>query len=175
MKRLQLLLLLLIAHLDKEHPIAEAKTKLVKELDVFQQVVVAGTSVTVLVVVPGFGIIKNLSTRRKNTSDHLLISSLTTGFILLAVIKACSSLWLVIKGTRHIGTTSEPLGFTCSKKIPFHLRLPPLQVFQDSAQCQAPAHPHSNTWPQPVVGVVFCKLAELVLRKGITHSQLLFT
>ena len=119
MKRLQLLLLLLIAHLDKEHPIAEAKTKLVKELDVFQQVVVAGTSVTVLVVVPGFGIIKNLSTRRKNTSDHLLISSLTTGFILLAEIKACSSLWLVIKGTRHIGTTSEPLGFTCSKN--FHL------------------------------------------------------
>ena len=113
MKRLQLLLLLLIAHLDKEHPITEAKTKLVKELDVFQQVVVAGTSVTVLVVVPGFGIIKNLSTRRKNTSDHLLISSLTTGFMLLAVIKACSSLWLVIKGTRHIGTTSEPLMFTC--------------------------------------------------------------
>ena len=58
MKRLQLLLLLLIAHLDKEHPIAEAKTKLVKELDVFQQVVVAGTSVTVLVVVPRFDINK---------------------------------------------------------------------------------------------------------------------
>ena len=113
MKRLQLLLLLLIAHLDKEHPIAEAKTKLVKELDVFQQVVVAGTSVTVLVVVPRFDIIKRLSTRGENTSNHLLISSLTTGFMLLAVIKACSSLWLVIKGTRHIGTTSEPLGFTC--------------------------------------------------------------
>ena len=117
MKRLQLLLLLLIAHLDKEHPIAEAKTKLVKELDVFQQVVVAGTSVTVLVVVPRFDIIKRLSTRGENTSNHLLISSLTTGFMLLAEIKACSSLWLVIKGTRHIGTTSEPLGFTCSKKF----------------------------------------------------------
>merc|ERR1719461_1250524 len=38
--------------LDKEHPIAEAKTKLVKKFDVLQQVVVAGTSVTVLVVVP---------------------------------------------------------------------------------------------------------------------------
>ena len=63
MKRLLLLILLLLAHLDKEHPIAEAKTKLVKELDVFQQVVVAGTSVTVLVVVPRFDIIKNLSTR----------------------------------------------------------------------------------------------------------------
>ena len=63
MKRLRLLLLLLLAHLDKEHPIAEAKTKLVKELDVLQQVVVAGTSVAVLVVVPRFDIIKNLSTR----------------------------------------------------------------------------------------------------------------
>ena len=60
MKRLRLLLLLLLAHLDKEHPIAEAKTKLVKELDVFQQIVVAGTSVAVLVVVPRFDIIKNL-------------------------------------------------------------------------------------------------------------------
>ena len=63
MKRLRLLLLLLLAHLDKEHPIAEAKTKLVKEFDVFQQVVIAGTSVAVLVVVPRFDIIKNLSTR----------------------------------------------------------------------------------------------------------------
>ena len=119
MKRLRLLLLLLLAHLDKEHPIAEAKTKLVKELDVFQQVVIAGTSVAVLVVVPRFDIIKDLTTRAEETSHHLLISSLTTGFMLLAVIKACSSLWLVIKGTRHIGTTSEPLVFTCSKK--FHL------------------------------------------------------
>ena len=68
MKRLQLLLLLLIAHLDKEHPIAEAKTKFVKELDVLQQVVVAGTSVTVLVVVPRFDIIKICLQGEKKTS-----------------------------------------------------------------------------------------------------------
>lgn len=40
---------------------------------------------------------------------YLLMSNFTTGFMLLAVIKACSSLWLVIKGTLQIGTTSDPL------------------------------------------------------------------
>ena len=44
--------------------------------------------------------------------NYLLMSSFTTGFILLAVIKACSSLWLVIKGTLQIGTTSDPLKTT---------------------------------------------------------------
>ena len=31
-----------------------------------------------------------------------------TGFMLLALIRACSSLWLVLRGTRQMGTRSPP-------------------------------------------------------------------
>ena len=49
-------------------------------------------------------------------SNYLFMSSFTTGFILLAVIKACSSLWLVIKGTLQIGTTSDPWKITATSR-----------------------------------------------------------
>ena len=49
-------------------------------------------------------------------SNYLFISSFTTGFILLAVIKACSSLWLVIKGTLQIGPTSDPWKITATSR-----------------------------------------------------------